>query len=386
MKILYSHRIGSRDGQGVHLDAMVAALRANGHTVHVVGPAGFENTGLGSDNRMVTLLRKSLPAWVGELAELAYAVPSTLRLARAAASFQPDVIYERANLFHLAGAWVAARRRVPLLLEVNAPLADERASFGKLKLKRLAAALERLAWRRATYVLPVTDVLASRIAASGVPQSRIRVVPNGIDLQDFPLQPAAELPGDQLVLGFVGFVRDWHGLDRVVRSLAAYRASPPLALHVVGDGPARTGLEALAKELGVASRVRFSGLTHREAIPSMIGAFDIALQPASVAYASPLKVFEYMAAGRAIIAPDQPNLREILEHERTALLFDPRDPDAMWQAVERLASDEALRRRLGQAARAEVLSRDLTWSGNARTVVGLAARALGQGAMQERAP
>jgi len=171
-----------------------------------------------------------------------------------------------------------------------------------------------------------------------------------------------------------------------VRSLAAYRASPPLALHVVGDGPARTGLEALAKELGVASRVRFSGLTHREAIPGMIGAFDIALQPASVAYASPLKVFEYMAAGRAIIAPDQPNLREILEHERTALLFDPRDPDAMWQAVERLATDEALRRRLGQAARAEVLSRDLTWSGNARTVVGLAARALGQGAMQERAP
>jgi len=384
MKILYSHRIGSRDGQGVHLDAMVAALRADGHIVHVVGPAGFENTGLGSDNRMVTLLRQSLPAWVGELAELAYVVPSTLRLARAAASFQPDVIYERANLFHLAGAWVAARRRVPLLLEVNAPLADERASFGKLKLKRLAAALERLAWRRATYVLPVTDVLAARIAASGVPQSRIRVVPNGIDLQDFPLEPSAELAGEQLVLGFVGFVRDWHGLDRVVRSLAAYRASRPLALHVVGDGPARAGLEALAKELGVSSRVRFSGLTHRDAIPGMIGAFDIALQPASVPYASPLKVFEYMAAGRAIIAPDQPNLREILEHERTALLFDPRDPDAMWNAVERLAADEALRRRLGKAARAEILSRDLTWSGNARTVAGLAAGAIGQSAMQER--
>jgi glycosyltransferase involved in cell wall biosynthesis len=384
MKILYSHRIGSRDGQGVHLDAMVAALRADGHSVHVVGPASFENTGLGRDNRMVTLLRRSLPAWVGELAELAYVVPSTLRLARAAAEFQPDVIYERANLFHLAGAWVSARRRLPLLLEVNAPLAEERASFGQLKLKRLALKLERLAWRRATYVLPVTEVLASRIAEAGVAPSRILVVPNGIDLHDFPLQQAPEAPGDKLVLGFVGFVRDWHGLDRVVRSLAAYQDKPPLALHVVGDGPARAGLEALANDLGIAARVRFSGLTRREAIPDMIGGFDIALQPASVSYASPLKVFEYMAAGRAIIAPDQPNLREILEHERTALLFDPKDPDAMWRAVERLAGDDALRRRLGQAARSEILSRDLTWSGNARTVASLAAAAIGRGAMQGR--
>jgi glycosyltransferase involved in cell wall biosynthesis len=381
MKILYSHRIGSRDGQGVHLEAMVAALRAAGHTVQVVGPASFDKTGLGSDNKAVALLRRTLPAWVGELAELAYVVPSTLRLAKAAASFQPDVIYERANLFHLAGTLVAARHRLPLLLEVNAPLAEERSHFGRLKLQRLAASLERLAWRRATHVLPVTEVLASRIVAAGVPISRISVVPNGIDLHDFPPAPPPGIVADRLVLGFVGFVRDWHGLDHVVRALASYRGTPRLDLHVVGDGPARIGLEQMAASLGVAEQVQFTGLIGRESIPAMIGNFDIALQPASVAYASPLKVFEYMAAGRAIVAPDQPNLREVLEHERTALLFDPTDPTAMWSAIRRLATDHALRKQLGHAARDEILKRDLTWSGNAKTVLTLASAAMGHAAL-----
>jgi glycosyltransferase involved in cell wall biosynthesis len=379
MKILYSHRIGSRDGQGIHLDAMVAALRAAGHEVRVVGPASFDRTDLGGDSRAVGLLREKLPAFVGELAELAYILPATLRLSRAAAEFRPDVIYERANLFHLAGTLVAARRRLPLLLEVNAPLAEERGRFGNLALRRVAAALERLAWRRASRVLPVTEVLADKIRAAGVPDARITVVPNGIHPEDFPavaLRPAeAEGP---LVLGFVGFVRDWHGLDHVVRAMAAYRGRRPLALQVVGDGPARPGLETLAAQLGIADRVRFTGLAAREVVPGMIGGFDIALQPASVAYASPLKVFEYMAAGRAIVAPDQPNLREVLRHGETALLFDPGSPEAMWQAVLQLAEDAALRQRLGEAARAEIARRDLTWEGNARKMLALAAEELGR--------
>ena len=384
MKILYSHRIGSRDGQGVHLEAMVAALRAAGHTVQVVGPASFADTALGQDNRVVTLLRRMLPSWIGELAELAYVVPSTLRLSRAAAELKPDIIYERANLFHLAGAWVSARRGIPLLLEVNAPLAEERARFGQLKLRRIAGAIERLAWRRATRVLPVTDVLAQRIAEAGVPQSRISVVPNGIDLADFPKALSQGPSREEVVLGFVGFVRGWHGLDHVIRSLAHYSGKPKLTLQIVGDGPARGELEQLARELGVISQVQFTGLTHRQHIPELVRRFDIALQPAAVPYASPLKVFEYMAAARAIVAPDQPNLREILEHDRTALLFQPGDVNDMWGAVVRLAQDPGLRQRLGEAARAEVFSRDLTWEGNARRVLSLASALRGQASVSMR--
>jgi glycosyltransferase involved in cell wall biosynthesis len=213
-----------------------------------------------------------------------------------------------------------------------------------------------------------------------VAEARISVVPNGIDLADFPAPPPTPPARTPLLLGFVGFVRDWHGLDAVVRGIAAWPGSPPLALQVVGEGPARPGLQALAAELGIADRVRCTGLAAREAIPGLVAGFDIALQPAAVPYASPLKVFEYMAAGRAIVAPDQPNLREVLEHGRTAWLFDPAEPGAMWAAVARLAGDPALRARLGAAARAEILARDLTWAGNARRVAGLAA------ALRQRRP
>jgi glycosyltransferase involved in cell wall biosynthesis len=115
--------------------------------------------------------------------------------------------------------------------------------------------------------------------------------------------------------------------------------------------------------------VRFTGLRPREQVPELIAGFDIALQPRAVEYASPLKVFEYMAAGRAIVAPDQANIREVLTQGQTALLFDPAQPGAMWQAVARLAGDAALRERLGKAAAAEIVRRDYTWLSNARRVI-----------------
>ena len=171
------------------------------------------------------------------------------------------------------------------------------------------------------------------------------------------------------MLGFVGFVREWHGLDAVIAAMAAERDGPRLRLVVVGDGPARPALEQQAAALGLADRVTFTGLQPREAIPGLVAGFDIALQPLVVSYASPLKIFEYMAAGRAIVAPDQPNIREVLRDGETAVLFDPSEAGAMWRAIQRLAGDAALRRRMGDAARDEIARRDYTWRGNAARVV-----------------
>lgn len=375
MRILYSHRIQSHDGQGVHLEALVAALRDQGHEVLVVGPSAYEQAGLGGESRLVALVRRLLPAFAVELLELAYSIPAYRKLARAAETFAPDLLYERYNLFYLSGAWLARRRGLPFLVEVNAPLAEERARFGNLRLRRLARWSEAKVWRQADRVLPVSEVLAGHVAAAGVPRARSVVIANGIELAEFPESLAARQAGPEaaeLILGFVGFVRDWHGLDGVVRAIAAWKGSPRLVLQVVGEGPARPGLEQLAGELGIASQVRFTGLAARAEIPRLTAGFDIALQPAAVPYASPLKVAEYMAAGRAIVAPDQPNLREVLQDGETALLFAPGDRAAMWQAVLRLATDHGLRARLGAAARADVIANDRTWAGNARRVVALA--------------
>ena len=99
-----------------------------------------------------------------------------------------------------------------------------------------------------------------------------------------------------------------------------------------------------------------------------LAAFDVALQPGVNACASPLKLYEYMAAGRAILAPSSVNILEVLEDGRNAVLFDPEDPEGFKRGMERICADPALRQRLGAAAKADVEAKNLTWHRNATTV------------------
>ena len=386
MKILYHHRTASKDGQAVHIDELIAAFRELGHEVHVVAPEAPAGAGMGGEVGWVGKLRALLPKAVYEVLELGYSVLAYLKLARAAREFRPDVIYERYNLFLLAGLLLKWRLRLPLLLEVNAPLAEERGRFGGLGLPWLARWAEGLVWRGADVVLPVTRVLASHVAVRGVPPQRIVVVPNGINQVHFAAAPTPALAkaalgwNGALVLGFTGFVRDWHGVDRVLRWMAGADAPAQARLLVVGDGPARGDLERLARELHLGERVRFTGVIDRHEVPAHVAAFDIALQPAVVPYASPLKLFEYLALGKAIVAPRQPNIEEVLADGANALLFDAADPRGLESALTRLCADAALRERIAAGASATIDRLGLTWQANAQRIAGLVTTAARPGA------
>jgi glycosyltransferase involved in cell wall biosynthesis len=372
VRILYSHRVQSRDGQGVHIEELIRALREEGHAVRVVGPGFYDAAGFGGESRVVGALRRLLPGAAQEIAELGYNLVAYRKLRRAWAEFRPDAIYERCNLYYLAGMHLARRTGTPLLLEVNSPLADERAAHGGLKLAGLARRLEHATWRAARFVLPVTAVLGDMVRQAGVPAERIVVIPNGVDLARFP--PRASKAEDAPVsLGFVGFVREWHGLDGVIDGMAV--SSTACTLTIVGDGPARPALEAQAIRLGLQDRVIFTGVVPPEDVAGYVAGFDIALQPKATAYASPLKIFDYMAARCAIVAPDQPNIREVLTDDQTALLFPADQPGALWRTIDRLIKDPALRNSLGEAARHWLDSTNRTWRGNAQRVATLATQA-----------
>ena len=364
----------------VHIDRLVCALRARGHEVLIVGPgsnsgsnaivAGGRKGGL---EKLADRLRAILPAAAFELLELAYNIPAYRRLKREAELFRPDILYERNNLFLLAGLRLKRRLGLPMLLEINAPLAQERARFGNLKLKRIARHTEQVLWRGADMVLPVTQVLGDMVAKVRGPGG-IQVIPNGADLDDIP-PPSAQVRtrfalDGKVVLGFVGFVRPWHGLEWAIRALP--RLAADVHLLVVGDGPAQQNLEAEAVALGVQDRVHFVGRVPHQEISAFVQSFDIALQTRAVGYASPLKMFEYMALSRAIIAPDQPNLREILKPDVDALLFDPQDEASFFSVLRRLSADAGLRVQLGAAARRSVEETPFTWAENARRVEVLA--------------
>ncbi|MDR2111724.1 MAG: glycosyltransferase family 4 protein [Candidatus Accumulibacter sp.] len=380
MKILYHHRTASRDGQAVHIEEMVAAFRSLGHEVRVVSPTAGGNGKMGGEVGWVLRLKELLPRAVYELLELAYSVVAYRRLEREARAFEPDFIYERYNLFLLAGVFLKRRRGIPLLLEVNSPLVHERSLHGGgLSLRALARWAEGTAWRSADHVLPVTRVLGRYVAEYGVPEERIAVIPNGVNEAHFsgaPDAPAAKAAlglAGRLVLGFTGFVRDWHGVDRVVRWLATAQAPENAFLLIVGDGPARGKLETQAEILGVADKIRFTGALDRLDVPARVAAFDVALQPAVTAYASPLKLMEYLYLGKAIVAPAEPNLLEILTDRENALMFDARRARGLEDALSILCGDAALRRALGAGARRTIDTRELTWRGNAKKVIALAA-------------
>jgi glycosyltransferase involved in cell wall biosynthesis len=386
LKILYHHRTRSKDGQHVHISELIHALRKLGHEVMVVAPAAMERAKFGADAGAVAILKRFFPRFAYELMELAYSLIAYYRLRRAVLIFRPDCLYERYNLFLPAGVWLRKNFGLPMLLEVNAPLYEERNKYEGISLRRLAGWSQRYVWRGADFVLPVTAVLADMVQAAGVPKERIAVIPNGIDQErfgnnSFSIEDAKSKLGlsHRLVLGFTGFIREWHGLDRVVDLIADRADGAGLHLLIVGDGPARESLQARARHRGIADRVTVTGIVDRDQIPDYVAAFDIALQPSVVPYASPLKLFEYLAMGRAIVAPASPNITEVLTDGENAVLFDPDRADGLLRAIERLCNDGELRRRVADGARNTIALRKLTWDHNARRVAELFDRLLRPG-------
>ena len=377
LKILYHHRTQSRDGQFVHIQELISALQELGHEVRVVEPRHGGATQFGGEPKAARAVKKYIPGHLYELLELVYNVPELVRLLAAGRAFKPDVLYERANIYTLSGLLAAKLLGLRYFLEVNSPLADERGKFGKLRFPRLAAQTERACWRAADIVFPVTQVLSALVQAAGVRRERIVVVPNGVDLRKFTsgddraMRRRLSLEG-KLVLGFTGFVREWHRANAVIDLLAGPELPANSHFLIVGDGPAKDALYEQARRLNVADRLTITGIVPRDQVARYIECFDIALQPNVVSYASPLKLLEYMALARAIIAPDSANIRELLVHGHNALLVAPDHGTAYADAVKRLAGDAALRAALGAAARQTIFERRLTWDQNARTVAALA--------------
>ncbi|MDF1799320.1 MAG: glycosyltransferase [Planctomycetota bacterium] len=389
MKILYHHRTQANDGQAVHIRALQRAFRELGHKVREVGlvEQGGDQAGQqAEEGRSRWGWVTKLPRFALELAEYSYSGLARRKIVAAARDFRPDFLYERYAFGNLGGVMASRTMDLPLVLEVNSPLVDELDKTRGLALRGLAHKVERAILGGATKICVVTQVLGDIMVELGADPERIVVTPNGVHPSDFDYDDYGGrrlvterarrdlgLPGGlaergDVVLGFVGFYRDWHRLDLVVELLAR-PGFEHLHFCVIGEGPAGESILSRAAELGVSERLHLAGPREHGRIPTLLPAFDIALMPAINPYASALKLHEYMAAGLPILAPDQPNLKEVVADDVSALLVPPGELDALEAAVGRLVGDAELRARLGRAAAAAIVDLDLTWQGNARRVL-----------------
>ncbi|GEA05623.1 glycosyl transferase family 1 [Alteromonas sp. KUL42] len=372
MKILYHHRIASKDGQFVHVEELTNALIEQGHQLYFVAPKVNENADFGGDGGFVSKLKKALPKALYELLELSYSLWVFIKLVVAIIKFKPDVIYERYNLHQPAGVLAAKLFRLPLLLEINAPLVEERSKYSGLALQGFAKKIENFTWRTASHCLPVTDVLADYLRKISIPESKITVIHNGVRQQFIDEMMLQEINSHkkEIVIGFTGFIHPWHGMDKALEAIAEHKELP-LRLICVGDGNILSDLRQQAEQLGIADKVDFKGLVTRDKVLDYVKEFDIALQPDVTAYASPLKMFEYMAVGALIVAPKTPNIEEILT-EDTALFFEKGDKTGFKEALTAaITSYQALDEKR-RAVKQSVLDKHFIWQKNARRVVDLA--------------
>ena len=215
--------------------------------------------------------------------------------------------------------------------------------------------LSRWLYTRATsHIVTAGESLRRElIRRNGFPEARIESVPTGMDAQRFrpgeraAARAALDLPQDGTLLGIVATLRSWKGHRYLIEALAGLPND--VSLVIVGDGPMREALEALVDSLGLRARVRFAG-NQQDVVP-WLQALDIFALPSYANEGVPQALVQAMLTGLACVTTHAGSIAELAEHEATALVVPPQDAGSLRAAIERLARDPALRRRLGEAAR-----------------------------------
>ena len=288
-----------------------------------------------------------------------------------------DLVYERYSLWSFAAMEHARTTGTVGLLEVNAPLVEEQAAHRALVDRTAAEAVAERAFGAASALLAVSPPLAEWLEQQSAARGRVHVVPNAVDPARFPagLRPTRPAAPGVFTVGFGGSLKPWHGLSVLAEAFALLRRSRPASrLLVVGDGPARADLEAALAARGAGDAVEMTGAVAPSDVPGLLASMDAAVAPYPPRerfYFSPLKVYEYMAAGLPVVASRMGALEEMIRDGVDGLLCPPGDATALAAALLGLSEQPRWRAALGREGRRAVLS-EHTWSAVAARILRLA--------------
>ncbi len=380
MRIIYHHRTRSTDAQRVHIQEIAEAFRSLGHDLKLVSlvptDQGKHDAQRDAGNPWWQRLARRIPL-AYEAVQLGYNLIGIPMLAWEALRTKADLLYERYSLLNFTGVLVSKLCGTPIVLEVNSPFALEQGRDRDIRLVGLAAWTERVILNLATRVVVVSTPLARILESAGVHREKIEVMTNGVRLEHFvarPQSPELRLslglrPG-QKVIGFVGWFRRWHGIEML---LDAFRLSElrdeQVRLMLVGDGQAMGGLQDYVRDNQLTESVIFTGPVPHSRIPQYLDLIDIAVQPAANEYCCPMKILEYMALAKPIVAPRQENIQEILRDGEEARFFTPGNAQSLAAELRAVAGDPGMARRMGERARAAITDRGYLWTANAERVL-----------------
>ena len=288
-------------------------------------------------------------------------------LLRVPASFRPPVVYE-------------SHGYAPAVAEDLPAMISGAAAISPAKRRRLEGR-ERLVWSRADGYATITAALARELELRFGPRTATAVVPDGTripEAADAGLRQDAATAGP--IVGYAGHLYAWKGPDVLVAALGRLPGVRAIIVGGLAGEPDLARVRALAERVAP-GRVTFAGQVEPPRVAALLRQADVLVLPntpgrVSVAYTSPLKLFEYMASGRPIVASDLPALREVLQPEVNAVLVEAGSADALAAGLSRVIGDAALAARLAARARDDV--REWTWDRRAERIEALLEAVIGR--------
>jgi len=387
LNILYHHRTMGRGAEGSHIAHIVKAFKAAGHNVTVVSPPGVDPLkSIGAkpldktDEKVqgVTILWRFIsrhaPQFFFEILEVGYNFQAIPRLGRIIREKKIDCIYERSAFFLFSGAFASQRHSIPLIVEANEAVGIERAR--KLFLVWLASRCERYTMKRADTVFTVSSYLAGMLSRHAGSTSRIVVMPNAIDPERFsqPVNGAAirkrlGITG-KTVLGFAGWFDWWDRLDLLIELQAELveLGYTDVVTLLVGHGTMVGELQDQVVAHGISDNVFFTGPVEKSDVLDYIDALDIGVLPHSNEFGSPMVLFEMMALGKCVVAPDVAPITDVVEDGVNGVIFPCLDKEALKMKIIALLKDKPNQEKIGRQARERVM-RNNTWEKNAERIL-----------------
>jgi len=292
---------------------------------------------------------------------------------------QPDFIYQRYSRFTWAGVVISLLTGLPLILEYNGSEVWIGKHWDNVRMLGLLKRFEEVNLAGANAIFVVSEAERKNLITLGIPEDKIHVNPNGVDVDCFCPDGSGKLIrrslgiDDRVVVGFVGTFGPWHGVLALAEAIAKMPADSNCHFLIIGDGTLKQDVESIIERAKCTHRVTFTGRIGHVRVPAYLDACDILVSPhvpmvdGSEFFGSPTKLFEYMAMGKGIVASRLGQIGQVIRHNENGLLIEPGDVSGIVAGVLRLARDAELRKRLGQQARKDVID-NYTWEQNARRV------------------
>jgi len=379
MKILYFNYMydlwGVSLGSTIKAIELMKALGDCGHDVKIVWRREQENYNNGNHtpHKLPHPVKQVLAKFLHEPNQILTNIKFYFEEQEILDKEKPDLLISRLEAYTISSIFLANKKGLPVIVEADGPVAYEKMNYQDQfwTHQKLVDYFEIAALKNSLLSFTVSNQLKQYFTEKGVPGDSIHVIPNGVDPDRF----CPDLPCDDvkqqyqlrnnLVIGFVGSFHYWHGVENLIRIISeTSRNHHNVKFLMVGEGgPLKNSLETFIQKRGLTNRVYLTGHVKHAQIPKYIAAMDIVLAPypkLEFGYYSPVKLFEYLSSGKAVVSSRMGQINEILREGENGLLCEPDDIHQMTKKISELIANPDLIKKLGVQARTDVL-KHYTW-------------------------